>query len=88
MSVSIAGPRTNGMALSGSNDEDDDDCPIAGGQETSTVNGFPPGALRTAEEEDEGPESDFRGSCTRFVGDVRGSGGADNCCPFLAADSV
>eukprot|EP00972_Heterocapsa_arctica_P058351 8608610-Heterocapsa_arctica.AAC.1 len=74
------------MALSGSNDEDDE--AIAGGQETSIVDDFPFGAPGAAEEEDEGSESYFRGSCTRFVGDIRGSGGAESCCSFLAVDSV
>eukprot|EP00972_Heterocapsa_arctica_P091820 13542153-Heterocapsa_arctica.AAC.1 len=69
MSTSAAGPRANGMALSGSNDDDDE-------QEASIVYDFPPGAPGAAEEE-ELPESDFRGSCVRCVGDVRGSGGAE-----------
>eukprot|EP00972_Heterocapsa_arctica_P035075 5165530-Heterocapsa_arctica.AAC.1 len=69
MSTSAAGPRTNGMALSGSSDDEDDD--------DSIVDDFAPGAPGAAEEE-EVPESDFRGSCVRFVGDVRGSGGAES----------
>eukprot|EP00972_Heterocapsa_arctica_P105949 15606448-Heterocapsa_arctica.AAC.1 len=74
------------MALSGSNDEDDE--AIAGGQETSIVHDFPSGAPGAAEEEEGDPELYVRGSCTRFIGDVRGSGGAESCRSFLAVDSV
>eukprot|EP00972_Heterocapsa_arctica_P031342 4615773-Heterocapsa_arctica.AAC.1 len=65
------------MAVSGSNDDEDD----------SKVYDFPPGAPGATEEED-APESYFLGSCVRFVGDVRGSGGADSKPSLVAVESL
>eukprot|EP00972_Heterocapsa_arctica_P098296 14505410-Heterocapsa_arctica.AAC.1 len=65
------------MAHRGSNDEDDDE-PIAGRQETSIVYDFPLVASRAAEDEDGFSESEICGSCVRCVASVRGSGGAES----------
>eukprot|EP00972_Heterocapsa_arctica_P107334 15810586-Heterocapsa_arctica.AAC.1 len=61
------------MAVSGSNDDEDDSEVY---DFDSKVDDFPPGAPGAAEEE-EAPDSYLLGSRVRFVGDVRGSGGAD-----------
>jgi hypothetical protein len=75
-----------GMALRGSNDEDDDE-PIAGGQEISIVDDFPLVAPGAAEDEDGFSESEIRGSCVRFVASVRGSGGAESWGSLIAVES-
>eukprot|EP00972_Heterocapsa_arctica_P070163 10365812-Heterocapsa_arctica.AAC.1 len=67
------------MALSGSNDDEDD--------ADSIVDDFPPGAPGEAEEE-EVPESYVCGSCVRFVGNVRGSGGAERLPSLTAVESL
>jgi hypothetical protein len=93
-SVSHAGPGANGIALRGSNEEEDDD-PIGGGAGKCKVDDFPPelegGAGNweidefpnfspgVVDDDDGFSESEIRGSWLRFRAPVRGSGGAESC---------